>query len=44
MSEQPQDPVDPDADEYDDTDEGADEDGTPVTSVHGSEEKKWGDG
>jgi hypothetical protein len=31
-------PVDPDAHLYDDSEEGADESGAPVLSVHGSEE------
>lgn len=35
-------PVDPDAHEFDDADEGAGEDGTPVTSLHGSENAVWG--
>lgn len=39
----PVDPVDPDADVYDDSDEGADNDGTPITSVHGSENDVWKD-
>jgi hypothetical protein len=30
-------PTDPDADEYDDSEEGADANGNPVTSVNGSE-------
>lgn len=43
MTEQPDDdmPVDPDALEYDDSDEGADDAGEPITSVHGSEELVW---
>jgi hypothetical protein len=42
MTEQPLEddmPVDPDAQEYDDSDEGADDAGVPVKSVYGSEEK-----
>lgn len=35
-------PVDPHAHEFDDADEGALEDGTPVTSLHGSETIAWG--
>lgn len=34
-------PTDPQAHEFDDSDEGALDDGTPVTSVHGSEELTW---
>lgn len=34
------DPVDPDALEYDDSEEGADETGTPVVSVDGSEDQR----
>lgn len=37
-------PVDPHAHEFDDADEGALDDGTPVTSVHGSEVIAWGEG
>lgn len=35
-------PVDPNAHEFDDSDEGTDERGNPVTSVEGSEELTWG--
>jgi hypothetical protein len=35
-------PVDPNAHDFDDADEGADMDGTPVTSVRGSETYVWG--
>ncbi len=36
-------PVDPHAALFDDADEGADDDGTPVTSINGSEADVWGD-
>lgn len=34
-------PVDPQAADFDDADEGADLDGTPITSLHGSENDAW---
>lgn len=37
------DPHDPEAHLYDDSDEGADVDGTPVLSVDGSEVETWGE-
>ena len=37
------DPIDPEPGEFDDADEGADDDGTPITSMFGSEENSWGD-
>lgn len=36
-------PVDPGASDFDDADEGALEDGTPVTSLNGSEADVWGE-
>lgn len=36
-------PTDPAAGDFDDADEGALEDGTPVTSVNGSEVAVWGE-
>ena len=36
-------PVDPHAALYDDADEGALDDGTPVTSLNGSERDTWGE-
>lgn len=35
-------PEDPHADEFDDADEGADDQGGPITSLHGSEDTIWG--
>jgi hypothetical protein len=40
----PDEPVDPNADEYDDSEEGATERGHPVPSTHGSENAVWGEG
>jgi hypothetical protein len=36
-------PVDPNAADYNDDDEGADADGSPITSVNGSERLIWKD-
>jgi hypothetical protein len=36
-------PVDPDAHEFDDSDEGTDAEGVPVRSVEGSEKQVWGE-
>jgi hypothetical protein len=36
-------PVDPNAHEFDDADEGADDNGTPITSLNGSETAVWGE-